>query len=55
MTIVGSLLAMTALCDWSTVQMDVSNAFLHRDLDEVYMAMPQGYTVQGGCVQDKVV
>lgn len=42
------LLSLTAVHGWNLTQMDVANAFLQRDLDEViYMQLPQGYHVQG--------
>lgn len=43
-----TLLAVAAIQGWTIVQMDVSNAFLNRDLDEiVYMRFPQGYSGMG--------
>ncbi|KAL9281348.1 putative RNA-directed DNA polymerase [Arabidopsis thaliana] len=34
---------------WSLTQIDVSNAFLHSELDEeIYMSLPQGYTPSSG-------
>ncbi|CAA7049428.1 unnamed protein product [Microthlaspi erraticum] len=43
------LLGLAAIKGWSLTQMDVSNAFLHSDLDEeIYMSLPQGYTPAPG-------
>lgn len=34
---------------WTLTQMDVTNAFLHGDLDEeIFMSLPQGYTPANG-------
>ncbi|XP_023641965.1 uncharacterized protein LOC111831564 [Capsella rubella] len=45
LTNVRYILALTAAKGWSLTQMDVSNAFLHRELDEeIFMSLPQGYT-----------
>lgn len=45
MTSVKLLLALAAKKGWSLSQMDVTNAFLHSELDEeIYMSLPLGYT-----------
>ncbi|KAG7549162.1 Retrotransposon Copia-like N-terminal [Arabidopsis thaliana x Arabidopsis arenosa] len=57
LTSVRLMLALAAIHNWSINQMDVTNAFLHGDLDEeIYMSLPQGYTPrQGECLPKKPV
>ena len=41
---IGSLLAVTNVCNWDIHQMDVKTAFLQGDLeDEIYMEQPEGF------------
>lgn len=48
LTIVRTILAVVVVTNWETIHMDVTNAFLHGDLNEiVFMKLPQGYINQG--------
>lgn len=43
MSTILAVIALAASKSWDLFQLDVNNAFLHRDLDEkIYMKMPQG-------------
>lgn len=50
------ILALAAKTGWSLTQMDITNAFLHSDLDEeIYMSLPQGYTLSSGTLSPNAV
>jgi len=52
MTTVRTLLTVASIQQWSLYQTDVSNAFLHGDLEkDVYMAMPLTYVGYGKPIQ----
>jgi len=45
------MLGLAAITGWTLTQMDVSDAFLHGDLDEeIFMSLPQGYTPPAGTI-----
>lgn len=50
------LLDLAAIHGCSLSQMDVSNVFLHSELDEeIYMTLPQGYTPASGVIPSNPV
>ena len=49
LTSIRLFISLGASYDWDLHQLDIRNAFLHRDLqEEVYMEQPLGFVTQGG-------
>ena len=49
MNTIRVLLSLTANYDWTLLQFDVKNAFLHGDLEEkIYMEVPPGFGINLG-------
>jgi hypothetical protein len=46
-TSIQVMLAIVALFDLELEQLDVKTAFLHGDLDEIYMTQPQSFSAPG--------
>ena len=42
------LLSLEPVYQWSLTQLDVTNTFVHGDLDEFYMSLPSGYSYHDG-------
>ena len=47
MTSIRVILSMVAVEDLHLEQLDVKTAFLHGDLEELYMHQPEGFQVRG--------
>ena len=41
-------ISIAASHQWMIHQLDIKNAFIHGDLEEVYMEQPPGFVAQGG-------
>ena len=47
MNLVQILLSVVVSGSWPLYQLDIKNAFLHGDKEEVYMAQTPGYVISG--------